>query len=136
MINRISEDIKNAMKNRESEKLAALRYLKSMLLENKTSKSPIPELDVVIKHCKKLKDSIELFPQGNEKRQEIARELEFLAPYLPQALDEEAVRNLITQIISKLEQPNFPAVMKELSPQIKGRFDGKTASQLVKEMLM
>ena len=62
MFELITDDIKKAMLAREKERLDALRYFKSMLIENKTSKTPIGEMDVLIKHVKKLKDSLENFP--------------------------------------------------------------------------
>ncbi|TDJ08761.1 MAG: hypothetical protein E2O68_01510 [Deltaproteobacteria bacterium] len=131
MYDRLSEEIKSAMKAREKDRLSALRYLKAMLLENKVSKSPKPELDVVVGHYKKLADSINVFPEGSKQREDVILELTFLKPYMPEALDEAGVANLIGEIIKGLENPNMGMVMKELSPQIKGRFDGKKASQMV-----
>jgi len=131
MYERINEDIKTAMKAREKAKLDALRYLKAMLMENKVSKSPKPEQDVIISHYKKLEDSIAVFPEGSDQRAKVVVELTFLKPYMPEEIDEEGVKNLIADIIKGLENPNMGMVMKELSPQIKGRFDGKKASQMV-----
>ena len=83
MIDRVSADIKDAMKKREKERLSVLRYLKSMLLENKTSKKPKPELEVVILHNKKLKDSFEAYPEGSDQRTNIQNEMVFLKPLSP-----------------------------------------------------
>ncbi|MFZ8932439.1 MAG: GatB/YqeY domain-containing protein [Bacteriovoracaceae bacterium] len=135
MFDRINEDIKNAMKAKEKEKLEVLRYLKAMLIENKTSKSPKNELDIVIGHSKKLKDSIQAYPEGSEQREKIAKEVEFLTPYLPEQMGEEQVQKIIEDIGSKLDNPNMGAIMKDLSPQIKGKFDGKKASQMVMAFL-
>lgn len=135
MMDQLNQDIKTAMKAQEKERLAALRYLKSMLIENQTSKSPIAELDVAIKHVKKLKDSLETYPQENPMRAKIEAEINFLAPYLPKPLTEEEVVDVIKGIISKLDQPQMGMVMKELTPIVKGRFDGKRANDLVKELL-
>lgn len=135
MLEKISEDIKNAMKAKEKEKLDALRYLKSMLLENRTAKSPQPELDIVINLCKKLKDSIDTYPAEHEARGKIQKEIQFLSEYMPKSITEAEVCSIIKEIILHLENPNLGAVMKELSPQIKGRFDGKLANQMVKDAL-
>ena len=135
MLDQINADIKEAMKNKEKEKLTALRYVKSMIMENNTSKKPAPELDVVIKHHKKLKDSLENFPDGHTMKEQTKKELEFIGVYLPQQMSEEEVATLIATIKSNLDNPNMGAVMKELQPQIKGRFDGKKASQMVKDSL-
>lgn len=135
MFDRINQDIKAAMKAKETEKLQALRFLKSKLIENKTSKKPIAEQDVVIAYFKKTKDSLSAFPDGHEQKKKIEVELSFLEVYMPEQLDEAKVRDIIEKIKSSLDNPNMGAVMKELSPQIKGKFDGRRASELVKELL-
>ncbi|MFT6604421.1 MAG: hypothetical protein ACJARO_001940, partial [Bacteriovoracaceae bacterium] len=78
-----------------------------------------------------VKDSISLYPEGSEQRAEIEAEVVILSEFLPEQLDEAAVVEIIKNIVSSLDNPNMGAVMKELSPQIKGKFDGKLASQLV-----
>lgn len=135
MFEQVSNDIKDAMKNKQKERLDALRMLKSRLLENKTSKKPIPEQEVAIKYCKMLKDSLEQFPEGSEMHTKVEIELKFLSPYLPEQLSEDKVREIIAQIIAENDGADFGKVMKALSPQIKGKFDGKLASQMVKETL-
>jgi uncharacterized protein YqeY len=135
MLERLSNDIKEAMKAKEKERLAALRYLKSMLIENKTSTKPQPELDVTISYCKKLKDSLKSFPADSPQHGIVNTELSYLKVYLPKPLSEDEVRTLIQGLISKLDNPNMGMVMKELSPQIKGRFDGKRSTDIVKELL-
>jgi uncharacterized protein YqeY len=62
-------------------------------------------------------------------------ELAFLKPYLPEPLNSQEVRKMIGGILEKMEKPNLGLVMKELSPLIKGKFDGKEASQMVNEAL-
>ncbi|MBF0300171.1 MAG: GatB/YqeY domain-containing protein [Oligoflexia bacterium] len=135
-LEKISNDIKEAMKAQEKERLSALRGLKSSLIENKTAAKPRAEIEVIVAYCKKIKDSIEAFPANDPNREKLHREVEFLKVYMPQELSEEDVRKIIATIISSSPQkPNLGMVMKELSPQIKGRFDGKLANQIVQEML-
>jgi uncharacterized protein YqeY len=120
MFDQITEDIKKAMFAKDKERLDALRYYKSLLIENKTSKTaPIPEMDVLIKHVKKLRDSLESFPAEN----------------MPKQLSEEVVRGYIKEIIANTPGVNAGLVMKELSPKIKGQFDSKVANELVKAAL-
>lgn len=131
----LNADIKDAMIKKEKERLEALRYLKAMLIENKTSKTPIEEMDVLIKHVKKLKDSLVNFPEGNEVRQKTEREITFLSVYMPKELSEEEVIAIIDSIMSNTPGANQGVIMKELTPKIKGQFDGKRASELVKNKL-
>ncbi len=132
---KLNNDIKDAMIKKEKDRLDALRYLKAMLIENKTSKAPIEEMDVLIKHVKKLKDSLANFPEGNEVRLKTEGEINYLSVYMPKALSEAEVVEIIKTIKSTLTAPNQGAIMKELTPKIKGQFDGKRASDLVKELL-
>ena len=135
MFEKVSEDIKKAMFAKDKERLDALRYYKSMLIENKTSKAPIAEMDVLIKHVKKLKDSLENFPPENEIRKKTEREIIVLAEYMPKQLDEDTVKGYIKEIITASPGINAGLVMKELSPKIKGQFDSKLANELVKTAL-
>ncbi len=131
----INNDIKDAMIKKEKERLEALRYLKAMLIENKTSNKPIEEMDVLIKHVKKLKDSLQTFPEGNEIRAKTEREVVFLSIYMPKELTEVEVVKIIDDIMSVNPGANQGIIMKELTPKIKGQFDGKRASDLVKSKL-
>lgn len=135
LADQLNIDIKDAMKAKEKEKLQALRYMKSMLMENATSKKPVPELDVIVKHHKKLKDSLENYPADHPMAIQTTAELDFIGAYLPKPLTKEEVQGIIDNIKASLENPNMGAIMKELQPQIKGRFDGKMASQMVKDSL-
>jgi hypothetical protein len=135
MFEKVTEDIKKAMYAKDKERLDALRYYKSMLIENKTSKAPIAEMDVLIKHVKKLKDSLESFPAENEIRKKTEREIIVLSEYMPKQLDTEVVKGFIKDIIIATPGINAGLVMKELSPKIKGQFDSKIANDLVKAAL-
>jgi len=135
MFDRITEDIKNAMRQKEKEKLMALRYLKSMLIENKTSNKPKDELDVVVSYHKKLKDSLSTYPEGSEAISKIQTELSHLSPYLPAQLSQAEVQSMIDKIKDESAATNMGTIMKSLQPLIKGRYDGKMASDMVKKSL-
>jgi uncharacterized protein YqeY len=93
------------------------------------------EMDVLIKHVKKLKDSLENFPPENELRKKTEREIACLADYLPKQLNETEVKGFIAEIIATNPGINAGLVMKELSPKIKGQFDSKLALELIKVAL-
>lgn len=135
LIDKITDDIKQAMIAKEKDKLDALRGLKAMLIENKTAKAPIQEMDVLINCVKKLKGSLETFPEGHDIRTKTEKEIEILSVYMPKQLSTEEVTNIIKEIIANHPGANQGMIMKELTPKIKGQFDGKTASELVKTLL-
>lgn len=135
MFEQITDDIKKAMLAKDKDRLDALRYFKAMLIENKTAKAPIAEMDVLIKHVKKLKDSLEAFPPENEIRKKTEVEINILSDYMPKQISEAEVKSMISAIIASNPGINAGLVMKELSPKIKGQFDSKLANELVKSAL-
>ena len=135
LFDQINEDIKQAMLKKEKEKLDALRGLKALFIENKTSKSPIAEMDVLINCVKKLKGSLENFPDGHDIKLKTEKEIEILSQYMPKQLTTEEVKNIIAEIVKNNPGANQGLIMKELTPKIKGQFDGKAASELVKAMI-
>ena len=121
----VNDGIKAAMKAKDKTRLNVLRYLKKLFIENDTSGKPAPEMDIVVSHAKKTKDSLAMYPEGSSQREEIEREIKVLEEFLPKALSEEEVSRLIEEIKKSQDNPNMGSIMKELTPRIKGRFDGK-----------
>lgn len=130
----INQDIKTAMKAKESAKLEALRFLKSLFIQNNTSTKPTDDLSVVVSHVKKLNDSLAMYESNPEAQAKIAQEITYLESYLPKPLTEAEVMAFIDELKSKGVN-QMGAIMKELKPFIHGRFDGRKASELVKNSL-
>jgi uncharacterized protein len=130
----VNNDIKEAMKAKQQERLDALRMLKAEYIKNNTSPKPTDELSVTIAHAKRIQDSLEMYQAGTPAYEKIIKELEVIKTYLPQQMSESEVSALINDIKAKGAK-DMGAIMKELQPQIKGRFDGKRASDMVKAAL-
>lgn len=131
---RINNDMKEAMKAKDTVRLSAIRMLKAAFIQNNTAVKPTDDLSVVISHVKKLQDSLQMFPTGSDALVQTLKEIDALRPYLPQEMSEAEVKALIDQI-KAAGAKDMGAIMKELQPQIKGRFDGKKASDMVKAAL-
>ena len=131
LMEKVNEDIKTAMKARQQDRLDALRMLKAEYIKNNTAAKPTDELSVTVSHAKRLMDSLEMYAAGTEAHEKILKEYAILKEYLPSEMTEAEVIKLI-QDIKAAGAKDMGAVMKELQPQIKGRFDGKKASDLVK----
>ena len=131
----ISDGIKAAMKAKDKTRLNALRYVKKLFIENDTSPKPKGELDIIIAYAKKVKDSATLYPEGSDQVTEIMAEHKVLSEFLPAQLSQADVQTMIDTIKAGLDTPNMGMIMKDLQPQIKGQFDGKLASQMVKDAL-
>lgn len=135
MLERVTEDIKAAMKAKDKGRLDALRMLKSAFIENNTSVKPKSDAEVAIAHVKKLKDSMEQFPAGSEEVARLKNEIEYLVAYVPQPLSKEDFESMVKEFVSSNPGADFGTVMKAITPQIKGRFDGREASQIVKTIV-
>ncbi len=134
LMDKVNSDIKEAMKAKQQARLDALRMLKAEFIKNNTSVKPTDEMSVAISHAKRLSDSLELYQGNEEATAKIKEELAVIQEYLPKALEESEVVNMINKI-KDAGAKDMGSIMKELQPQIKGRFDGKRASDLVKAAL-
>jgi uncharacterized protein YqeY len=130
----VAKDIVTAMKNKEKVRLEALRFLKSLFIQNNTAVKPVDDLSIVVAHVKKLQDSKEMYPQNSEQYTNLEGEIKIIQEYLPKALSEVEVITIINDLKAKGAKA-MGDIMKDLQPQIKGRFDGKRASELVKAAL-
>ncbi|MAR26824.1 MAG: glutamyl-tRNA amidotransferase [Flavobacteriaceae bacterium] len=147
LINRISESIKTAMKEKDSIKLESLRAVKSALILLQTEKgsgSQIPkseEIKTLQKLVKQRKDSAEIYRSQN--RSDLA-ELEInqskvIEDFLPQQISEDELRKIITNIIDQNEasgMKDMGKVMGIATKELLGKADGKTISALVKSLLI
>ncbi|MCB0414640.1 MAG: GatB/YqeY domain-containing protein [Bdellovibrionales bacterium] len=138
-------DIKSAMKNKESDKLATLRFLHSAIKNKEIEVRPkeLTEddvLSVIKKMVKQRKDSIEQYEGAG--RQDLAdkekAELVFMNTYLPEQLSEEKVLSIVKETITELgakDMKDMGKVMQAVLTKTGGAADNKVVSQLVKQSL-
>lgn len=142
----INNDIKAAMLARESQKLNALRAVKSAILLAKTQKGGNAELDeeAEIKILKQLvkqrQESAETYLAQN--REDLAAEeqyqLDIIKGYLPQMLSEEEVENTLKGIIADngfSGMKDMGKVMGMATKTFAGKADNKLVSDIVKRLL-
>jgi uncharacterized protein YqeY len=142
---KINEGIKEAMKAKDTDRLRALRGIKSafLLLQTAEGVTEVTE-DMYLKSLQKLakqrKDSLEIYEQQN--REDLAQiervELKYIEEYLPAQLDEATVKAKIQEIITQ-QGVSGPAAMGKIMPlamkELGSQADGKLISNLVKELL-
>ena len=140
LFDKISQDLIQAQKKRDTIRVSTLRMLKSDLkykqIEKKSSLAEEEELAVLSSAVKKHKDSIEQFKQAqrNDLVAQEETELSIILEYLPKQLSEEELTDLITQAIQEagaVSKADLGKVMKLLMPKTRGRSDGKLVSSLV-----
>lgn len=143
----IDDDLKVAMKAKQTEQLAVIRMLKAALKNAAIEKGGIhfilddaSAMAIVRKELKKRQDSIEGFEKGN--RPDLAAkekaEAEILSAYLPKALTPEEVTALVASAIAEVgatSKAQMGAVMKLATERAAGRADGKALSTAVAAQL-
>lgn len=143
----LTEEIKNAMRAKDSLKLEALRAIKSAVILEQTASAAgttltdEQEIKLVQKLVKQRKDSAGIFRTQN--RVDLAEpeeaQAEIISAFLPAQLSEEEIAKVITEIISSSGaegMKDMGKVMGIASQKIGGQADGKTISSLVKQQLM
>ncbi len=144
MREKILNDLKEAMKAQNKEKLAVIRMLKgSIQMEELNKKHELTDdevIGVVTKEIKSRNDSIKEFEKGNRDDliQKTNAEIEILKVYLPEQLTDEEAMQIIEEAFNSVKpesSKDMGKVMKEVSPKLKGRYDMGKASSIIKEKL-
>lgn len=141
---RLTDDIKQAMKDGDTVKRSVLRLLMSSVKNAEITKQA--ELDdsdilgIIAKEVRQHQESIESFKQGN--RQDLVAkeeaEVAILQGYLPQQMTREEIIEAARQVIGEVgaQGPGDKGkVMKDLMPKLKGKADGKEINNIVTELL-
>lgn len=148
LIDRISDDIKSAMKAKDKLRLETVRSVKKTLLEKVVEArvkgngelSPEEELAALSQLAKQRRDSIAQYldagrPELADKEQQ---ELEILQEYLPTQLSLEEVEAIVDKIIAQVGATSPRDMGKVMGPamqELKGKADGKLVQDAVKQRL-
>ena len=143
----VMDKMKEAMKAKDKVALQALRSVKSAFLLAKTESGVQEELTeeqeskIIQKQVKQRKDSAAIFIKQN--REDLAApelaEIAVLEQFLPEALSEEKVEEVVVAAIKSLGasgMKDMGKVMGVVSKELAGQADGATISGLVKKNLM
>ncbi|MDD3186983.1 MAG: GatB/YqeY domain-containing protein [Bacilli bacterium] len=144
MREQILEDLKNAMKNQDKEKLSVIRMLKgAMQLEEINLKRNLNDgevISIIAKQIKTRKESIESFIAGNRSDlvDKTEQEIKVLSEYLPKQLTEDEIKKELENIIAEVK-PNgiqdMGKIMAKAKEVLNGKADLGYVSKLIKEKL-
>ena len=145
LFEKINIDIKQAMLNKEKEKLEALRSIKAAFLIAKTEKgsdelTSEKEISIIQKLVKQRKDSATVYIENNrpELAEKETKEAKFISVYLPKQMSEEEIVVELKTVISELgasSMKDMGKVMGIATKKMAGKADGKIISAKVKELL-
>ena len=140
----ISEDMKNAMRSRDSATLGALRLIlaaiKQKEVDERIAVDDAAVLNILEKMLKQRRDSIEQYNKANrtDLAQQEAFEISVLEKYLPTPLTDAEIATLVKQAVNESGakvMADLAKVMAVLRPLVSGRADMGKISQLVKKEL-
>lgn len=141
---KLAEDMKTAMKAKDSARLSTIRMLNSVLknreIDQRRELSDEEVVAAISTAVKQRRDSIEQFKAGG--RQDLVEkeeaEVAILMAYLPQQLTEDEIRDIVKSAIAETSATSgkdMGKVMKVIMPKTKGKADGGLVNKVVKELL-
>ena len=144
MRERLSEDLKSAMKTGDTLRVSVIRLAMSEMRNTEISKGRArteeESLEVFTREGKKRREAIEQYEKAGraDLSEKESAELRILEEYLPEQLEEAEITGIVQEVISELQaasKADKGRVMSALMPRFRGRADGKLVSQVVDRML-
>lgn len=142
----LTEDMKQAMKDRESGKLrlSVIRMvranIKNLEINEKKELNEDEVLTVLMKEVKMRQDSLEEFQKAgrSELVAQAEEEIAILKKYLPEALSDDELKGIVADVIAEVGAASLKdmgKVMPAVMAKTKGRADGKRINAIVRELL-
>lgn len=144
MFEKITKDLTEAMKAKDTFRTSVLRMLKSALKNEEISKkSPLTDdevLAIIKKQVKTRKDSMNEYASYNrmDLADSLQKEIDILNEYLPEELSDEELEKIVKETITKVKAESIKQmgmVIKTISSEYGARCDMAKVSKLVKEKL-
>ena len=146
LFEKVSEDIKNAMKAKDKVALETLRNVKKCFLEAKTAPgandtlTDADALKIMQKLVKQGKDSAGVY--AGQGRQDLAdaelAQVAVIERYLPKQMSAEELENVLKEIIAEVDAAGpkeMGKVMGVASKRLAGKAEGRAISEAVKRLL-
>ena len=140
----INNDLKEAMKSKDSFKLGVIRMVKGALQLEKISKkkelSDEEVIDVIAKQIKIRKDSANEFEKAGrmDLAESTKKEIEILSLYMPEQLSNDELVGIINEvfdIVKPSSAKDMGVIMREVTPKVRGKADMGEVSKIIKEKL-
>ena len=142
--NKLMEDMKTAMKNKDTIRKNTVTMVRSAVkqreVDERVELSDDDILEIIAKQVKERRMAIEEFKKGS--RQDLVdvteSEIEILLEYLPKQLTEEEVESIVKETIEEIGATSIKdigLIMKSVMPKIKGKADGNMVNKAVRKVL-
>jgi len=145
LVERLNGDMKQAMKNKDKDKLSVIRMVKASLQNEgiklgKQELSEDEELTVLSRELKQRKDSLQEFDKAGRQDlvEKLQAEIVIVEEYMPKQLSEDELNVIVTEAIAATNastKADMGKVMSHVMPKVKGRADGSLVNRLVLQNL-
>ncbi|MGD8189026.1 GatB/YqeY domain-containing protein [Brevibacillus ginsengisoli] len=144
VMERLNQDMKQAMKDKAVLKLSVIRMVKAAIQNEEITKgkalSDDDVLTILTRELKQRRDSLQEFEKADrdDLSSKTREEIEILTAYLPEQLSVEEIRQLVREAIAQVgatSKKEMGKVMGAVIPKVKGKADGTTVQTIVNEEL-
>ncbi|ATF12614.1 GatB/YqeY domain-containing protein [Brevibacillus sp. HB1.2] len=144
VMERLDQDMKQAMKDRAALKLSVIRMVKAALKNEEINKGRLLSEDEVLtiltRELKQRRESLHEFEKAGrvELASKTREEIDVLSAYLPAQLSEDEIRDIVREGIvatNASSKKEMGKVMGAIMPKVKGRADGNLVQKIVSEEL-
>ncbi|NHM30365.1 GatB/YqeY domain-containing protein [Neobacillus terrae] len=144
LLERLNNEMKQAMKNKDKDKLSVIRMIKTSM-QNEAIKlgrdlSEEEELTVLSREMKQRKDSLNEFDKAGRPDlvEKLQTEIAIVELYMPEQLSEKEVSGIVKETIEETgakSKADIGKVMAAIMPKVKGKADGSLVNKLVQQHL-
>lgn len=144
LLDQLTRDMKEAMKQKDKERLSTIRMLKAALqnesIHLNKDLSEDEALTVLSRELKQRKDSLQEFKNADRDDlvQKVQVEIDFILGYMPEPLSDEDLEKLIDEAIAEsgaTSKAEMGKVMSLIMPKVKGKADGGKVNKFVQQRL-
>lgn len=145
LLDRLNDDMKQAMRAKDKEKLSVIRMVKASL-QNEAIHLGVntlreeDELTILSRELKQRNESLKEFKNAgrDDLAQKLEKEIEILQVYMPEQLTDEELEKIVKETIAEVNATSkreFGKVMGRIMPKVKGKADGASVQKLVQQHL-
>ena len=136
----LMEDMKNAMRSRDSVRLDVIRFLRSEIKNIEIDHGEQNDegvLKIISRQVKSMKDANSEYEKGG--REDLVEDnnikIQILEGYLPEQLSEEELESIVKKVIDNADEKNMGKIIGQVVKEVSGKADGGRVSQMVRKLL-
>ncbi len=136
MKERITKEIKDAMKSGDKLRVSVMRMVLADIINAEKSGKDFKQIDIVRGYAKKLKKTIEEYERLHlqDKIMSYNEELKIVEGFLPKQMSDEELKKVVTELLDSEKPKDMGSAMKLVMGKYKDVADGRKVQTLVKEI--